>query len=191
MYPGVKDGSPQRRVFAHIGGRTSVYSNDVGPEAIHDFVARRSEVVQESCGISARPKSGSMQPARRGSPSGVRRPMRPQRFRAASRIGTACKDISGVILVIVNSRPTTSAWRPRLAQRTAVARIRNICSSHSGAALGRPADPPAIAKFPKAIETARSAVNATSALAPSWIETCRASLRRECAPAAGNARSRP
>ena len=72
------------------------------------------------------------------SPSAIAR--RPHPLRPPCRIGTACKDISGAILAIVNSQPTTSASRPRLVQRTAVARIRNICSRHSGEAPGRPLD---------------------------------------------------
>ena len=65
---------------------------------------------------------------------------RPHPLRPPYRIGTACKDISGAILAIVSSPPTSSARRPRLVQRTAVARIRNICSGHSGETPCRPVD---------------------------------------------------
>ena len=82
----------------------------------------------------------------------------PQSRRPASSIATACKDISGVIRAIVNSYPTPTARRPRPGQRTAMARIRNTCSRHSGEATGRPADTPALAMLPKAMERAQAGV---------------------------------
>jgi hypothetical protein len=119
---------------------------------------RRVLGLEWSCGRRQGAAVGRSSPATaiaRGTPG---RSGDPQSRRPASSIATACKDISGVIRAIVNSYPTPTARRPRPGQRTAVARIRNTCSRHSGEATGRPADTPALAMLPKAMERAQAGV---------------------------------